>query len=99
MKPVTMASSAFGQSYCRASEWLCIGGVLVRARNEAFVVDWVRDIRAAVNWREGPVLDFRNLTPAKKQAACQRLVERDVICFAICSNKKNMRGYANSGPQ
>jgi len=32
-----------------ASEWLCIGAVLVRAINEIKVVDWVKDIRADIN--------------------------------------------------
>lgn len=78
-----------------ASEWLVISGVLVRQTNEPSVVSWVRDIRNDINARQGPALHFRNLSPAKKKRACEMLTEKPVVCFAVCSNKKNMRGYNN----
>lgn len=78
-----------------ASEWLVISGVLVRQNNEVSVVDWVRDIRADINARQGPALHFRNLSPTKKKRACELIIEKPVVCFAVCSNKKNMRGHSN----
>lgn len=78
-----------------ASEWLVISGVLVRQNNEDRVVDWVKEIRSDIDARQGPALHFRNLSPTKKKRACELLAEKEVICFAVCSNKKNMRGYSN----
>jgi hypothetical protein len=78
-----------------ASEWLCIGAVLVRVNNEANVVDWVRDIRASVDSRQGPALHYRNLSASKRIRACEALASKEVVCFAVLSNKKNMRGYSN----
>lgn len=78
-----------------ASEWLVISGVLVRQNNESAVVDWVREIRSDINARQGPALHFRNLSPTKKKRACEMLAEKPIVCFAVCSNKKNMRGHSN----
>ncbi len=77
------------------TEWLCIGGVLVRVNNEASVVDWVKQIRADIDSRQGPVLHYRNLSPTKKRRACELLAQKQVVCFAVCSNKKNMRQHSN----
>ncbi|MFD3189946.1 DUF3800 domain-containing protein, partial [Sedimentitalea sp. HM32M-2] len=76
-----------------ASEWLVVSGVLIRHDNESDVVDWVREIREDINARQGPALHFRNLSPSKKKRTCELLIEKPVVCFAVCSNKKNMRGY------
>ncbi|WP_081533512.1 DUF3800 domain-containing protein [Rhodovulum sp. P5] len=78
-----------------ASEWLVVSGVLIRHTNESSVVEWVRDIRQDINARQAPALHFRNLSPTKKRRACELLVEKPVVCFAVCSNKKNMRGWNN----
>lgn len=78
-----------------ASEWLVISGVLVRKNNENAVVHWVRDIRADVDATQGPALHFRNLSPTKKRRVCELLTEKELVCFVVCSNKKNMRGYSN----
>jgi hypothetical protein len=77
------------------SEWLCIGAVLVRVSNENNVVDWVREIRQSVGSRQGPALHYRNLTSDKRVSTCELLAQKEVVCFAVCSNKKNMRGWSN----
>lgn len=78
-----------------ASEWLVISGVLIRRNNESSVVDWVKEIREDINARQGPALHFRNLSPSKKRRTCELLIEKPLVCFVVCSNKKNMRGYSN----
>lgn len=78
------------------SEWLCIGGVLIRASNEAAVVGWVKEIRENIKAAQGPALHFRNLSPTKKSQACDLLASKPLQCFVVCSNKKNMRRHANS---
>jgi hypothetical protein len=78
-----------------ASEWLCISGVLVRQDNESAVTDWVRDIRRDIKQNQGHVLHYRNLSDPKKRRACEMLAGKPVVCFVVCSNKKNMRQHKN----
>lgn len=77
------------------TEWLVIGAVLVRVNNENSVVDWVKQIRNDIDAKQGPVLHYRNLSPTKKRRACELLAEQKAVCFAVCSNKKNMRQHSN----
>lgn len=78
-----------------ASEWLCIGGVLIRQDNEDNVTEWVQSIRSRIGQNQGPVLHYRNLTEAKRLRACELLAAKSVVCFVVCSNKKNMRRHRN----
>ena len=55
------------------SEWLCIGGLLIRARYEETTIDWVRNIRTDINAVQGPALHYRNLSPTKRLRACEIL--------------------------
>ncbi len=58
-------------------------------------MDWVKEIRKDINAQQGPALHFRNLSPTKKLRTCKLLSEKPAVCFAVCSNKKNMRGWSN----
>lgn len=78
------------------SEWLCIGGLLVRAQYEADTVQWVKDIRADINAVQGPALHYRDLSPTKRRRACELLAEQPCRFFSVASNKKNMRGHNNT---
>ena len=78
------------------SEWLCIGGLLIRADFEADTVEWVRDIRKNINAVQGPALHYRDLSPTKRRRACELLAEYPCRFFSVASNKKNMRGHNNS---
>lgn len=78
------------------SEWLCIGGLLVRAQHETDTVDWVKEIRDDINARQGPALHYRKLSPTKKLRACDLLASKPCRLFAVVSNKKNMRGHSNT---
>ncbi len=78
-----------------ASEWLCIAGYLVRASDEVEVVERVRTIREDIDARQGPVLHYRKLSPTKRLRACQILAEFPSRGFALCSNKKNIKGHSN----
>lgn len=78
-----------------ASEWLCIGALLIRADNESAVVDWVREIRSDISATQGPGLHFKKLSPTKRLRACQLLANKPIVGFVVCSNKKNMRGWTN----
>ncbi|MBT0957950.1 DUF3800 domain-containing protein [Alphaproteobacteria bacterium KMM 3653] len=78
-----------------ASEWLLVSGVLIRARNEDSVDDWVTNIRKDINATQSPALHFRKLSPRKKLRTCELLAEQKAVYFVVCSNKKNMRGWEN----
>lgn len=77
------------------SEWLCIGGLLIRSQYEADTVKWVKDIRKDINAVQGPALHYRDLSPTKRRRACELLAEHPCRFFAVVSNKKNMRGHNN----
>lgn len=78
-----------------SSEWLCIGGVLIRARNEEKVAGWIQDIRDDIDANQSEVLHFRRLSPTKRRRACEMLADLPSRLFAVCSNKKNMRAHQN----
>ncbi|WP_371931260.1 DUF3800 domain-containing protein [Nioella sp. MMSF_3534] len=78
------------------SEWLCIGGLLIRSQFETEAVDWVKGIRTDINATQGPALHYRDLSPTKRKRACELLAEHPCRLFAVASNKKNMRGHDNS---
>lgn len=78
-----------------SSEWLCIGAVLIRAENENKVDSWVANIREDIAATQSDVLHFRRLSPMKRRRACVLLAELPCRVFAVCSNKKNMRGHNN----
>lgn len=59
------------------------------------MVEWVKSIRMDIDATQGPVLHFRNLGLKKKTRAAELLAERPARLFAVCSNKKNMRGWQN----
>lgn len=86
VKPVTFPGS---------SEWLILSAVVIKAENEAKVTDWVKDIRSGFRSNQARSLHFANLSETNKLAACTKLAELDVRCFAVASNKKNMQGYSN----
>lgn len=78
-----------------SSEWLVLGAVVIDAAREAESLTWVRDIIKDFSHHQGPGLHFRNLNSAKKRLACASIATRPLRCFALASNKKNMKGYSN----
>ena len=79
-----------------ASEWLIVSGVVLSRENEIAAGNWVADITSKLKSPQLGTLHFRRLKPAwRKELVCSELATLPVRCFAICSNKKNMRAYAN----
>lgn len=75
-----------------ASEWLIMSAVVMRARWERDVPEWLQALKAEVGLAQNGPVHFRNLSPTRRLAVAEWLAEKPVRCFAICSNKKNMRG-------
>jgi hypothetical protein len=78
-----------------SSEWLIIGGIVIKASREPEVVQWVQDIRASIKLRQRPDLHFSDLSPSRKATVCQSIAQLPLRTFVLCSNKKNMEGHRN----
>lgn len=78
-----------------SSEWLILSAVIMRAKWEADVPDWLHETKRAIAVDTRGALHFRKLSPTRRLAAAGRLAAYPVRAFAICSNKKNMRGWQN----
>lgn len=68
----------------------------MKAEREAKVVDWVSGLITDLNIRQRRDLHYRTLSPTRKRSAGEKIAEFPIRGFAICSNKKNMRGHTNS---
>lgn len=78
-----------------ASEWFILGAVVVRAENSLKAVEWIRHIKSGIRGAQRPDLHFYTLSHTQKLLACQKIANWPLRCFAVVSNKKNMRGYHN----
>lgn len=79
------------------SEWLCLGGYLVRAELEPDLDRRRDEILLSFGGQKGGVLHYRNLKPKNRLLAVQKLASRDYPArgFVVCSYKKTMIGYHN----
>ncbi len=79
------------------SEWLCIGGYLVRAEAEADLDRRRDEILLAIRGQPGGVLHYRNLRKWNRTIAAQKLVSRTYAArgFVVCSCKKTMLNHHN----
>ncbi len=78
-----------------SSEWLVLGAVVIAASREPEVVGWAKQIRDACWIVQKQDLHFRDMNRFQKTTSCRMLANFPVRCFALCSNKKNMKGYRN----
>ncbi|MDQ3145052.1 MAG: DUF3800 domain-containing protein [Pseudomonadota bacterium] len=79
-----------------ASEWLILSAVVMKAKREDAVVEWVDEIRTGIGVTQRRDLHYRDLSPTRKLAVAERMSALPLRAFAICSNKKNMRGHVNT---
>jgi hypothetical protein len=77
------------------SEWLCLGAVVLRAKHDADVAEWVRSIQLKAGVRRETDLHYRNLPEFRKRIVCSELAKLPIRAFVLASNKKNMRQYRN----
>lgn len=78
-----------------ASEWLVLSAVVIRKAHEPLVLGWMEDIIADLGIKQRRDLHYRALSPTRKISAAAQIANLPIRGFAICSNKKNMRGYRN----
>lgn len=80
------------------SEWLCLGGYLVRAEAEADLDQRRDDLLALVGGQPGGVLHFKNYTSKNRQDVVRALASKRYPArgFVVCSFKRTMLGYHNA---
>lgn len=78
-----------------ASEWLVLSAVVMKAAREPHVLGWAQNIVTDLGIRQRNDLHYRTLSPTRKVSAGNQIATLPIRAFAICSNKKNMRGYSN----
>jgi hypothetical protein len=77
------------------SEWLCLGGYLVRAKLEP-QLDEVRDtLLEEIGGKAGGVLHYRNYKRRNRIKVCRKLATFPARAFVVCSFKGTMVGYEN----
>ncbi|MFK4723305.1 hypothetical protein ABIE89_004405 [Bradyrhizobium niftali] len=77
-----------------ATEWLCLGAVLITAKREPEVANWVREILSK-SGSSRTDLHYRHLSAAQKRIALEEMAELPLRGFVLASNKKNMRRHRN----
>lgn len=78
-----------------ASEWLVLSAVVMKAMREPHVLGWVQNIIDDLGIKQRSDLHYRRLSPTRKVSAGNAIAALPIRTFAVCSNKKNMRGYRN----
>jgi Protein of unknown function (DUF3800) len=78
-----------------ATEWFCIGAIVVRATHEANLSHWAQAIMTKADARSKSELHYRKLSTDGKRTAVSEIARLPLRAFVVLSNKKNMRGYRN----
>lgn len=79
------------------SEWLCLGGYLIRATAETELDRRRDEIILSIGGQAGGFLHYRNLKPKNREVAAKKLATRAFAArgFVVCSCKKTMLGHGN----
>lgn len=80
------------------SEWLCIGGYLVREDQESDLERRRDAILTSFGGQAGGTLHYKNLKPKNRISTAKRMAQKDFPArgFVVCSYKKTMIGYENA---
>ncbi|RXF68225.1 DUF3800 domain-containing protein [Hansschlegelia zhihuaiae] len=79
-----------------ASEWLCLGAIVVQRPNENEVVSWVKEAREKIFMTQRPDIHFNALSPYRKRVVSNLFASKPFDAFVLASNKKNMEGHKNT---
>lgn len=78
------------------SEWLCLGGYLVRSENEADLTRRRDKLVVSIGGRAGQTLHFRKYKAQNKEKICAGLARFPARAFVVCSYKQTMVGHSNA---
>jgi hypothetical protein len=76
-------------------EWLVLAAVILRTCYENDVPSWADAIKHQAGLNLSGPIHFRNLSSARRLIVAEKISSLPIRAFAVCSNKKNMRGYIN----
>jgi hypothetical protein len=76
------------ESERKASEWMVISAVLIKASREQEVLGWVRQIIKFLGQHQMTHLHFRRLKDEKKRVVCSEIALLNVRIFSVLSHKK-----------
>lgn len=77
------------------SEWLCLGGYLVRAEMESQLDSVRNELLIEIGGRAGGFLHYRNYKIYNREKICRKLSRKPARAFVVCSYKKTMLNYKN----
>jgi hypothetical protein len=77
-----------------ASEWFVLGAIVVPAHYQREAA-WVAKILTELKLAQRRVLHFQPLDRQRQTKTCQAISGLPIRCFAVISNKTNMRGHSN----
>ncbi|SLN29431.1 DUF3800 domain-containing protein [Ruegeria meonggei] len=77
------------------SEWLCLGGYVVRKSVEAELEERRNALLREIGGQDGGVLHYRNYKPRNRIKVCKKLATYRARAFVVCSFKETMIGHSN----
>lgn len=77
------------------SEWLCLGGYVVRESVEAELEERRNALLREIGGQDGGVLHYRNYKPRNRIKVCKKLATYRARAFVVCSFKETMIGHSN----
>ncbi len=78
------------------SEWICLGGYLVRAEVDKNLPEFLHSLRCRIGATQARSLHYKELSLSKRLAACSILPDGKARAFAVCSYKRTLSGHTNS---
>ncbi|WP_273249977.1 DUF3800 domain-containing protein [Sediminimonas qiaohouensis] len=77
------------------SEWLCLGGYVVRAEVEPELEARRDALLREIGGKDGGVLHYRKYKPRNRIKICKTISTFPARAFVVCSFKQTMVGHAN----
>lgn len=77
------------------SEWLCLGGYVVRAAVEPELDSRRDELLRLIGGQSGGVLHFKNYKSKNRAKICEKLSQYRARAFVVCSFKRTMIGHSN----
>lgn len=77
------------------TEWLCLAGYLVRSDVDTSLPEFHARLRQHIGATQSDVIHYRNLSDAKRLAACKFLSCSPARIFVMCSYKRTLQNYRN----
>jgi len=91
----TGLSKVLGVDPHGSPEWFTLSVVVIRKSEQASLDRWISDMISATGSQQIKDLHFSRLKPLARTAVTKYMARLPIMCFVICSNKKNMKNYKN----